>query len=114
MLNGFARHRPVLSIVLLACIALAQLGCSGQEPGPDAPTPAAAEQPSAASRYEGKAVKHPSGPGDDRKAYVVQNGKKRWVVNASWFAANGYKFPDDVTEIPVADFEAIPTGDPIQ
>jgi hypothetical protein len=58
-------------------------------------------------------VKLPAGSGDDGKVYVVQEGKKRWVVNASWFASHNYKFPEDVIEIPASELAAIPVGDPI-
>lgn len=94
-------------VFVLAALGLMQWGCASQEPAKTAPE-------AAVSKYEGKVVKRPGGPGDDGKVYIVQGGKKRWVVNASWFAPHGYKFPEDVREIPAADFEAIPTGEAIQ
>jgi hypothetical protein len=75
-------------------------------------TQAAPPVPGAA--YENKLVRRPGNNPEDGKVYVVQNGKKRWVVNASWFAAHGFKFPEDVHEISAAELDAIPTGDPIQ
>ena len=103
--------RPALRVAILTVLGFFCLaGCSSQnEASPAAPAPTA----EVASPYEGKMVKHPSGPGDDGKVYIVQGGKKRWVINAAWFAAHGYKFPDDVREIPVTELDLIPAGDPI-
>jgi hypothetical protein len=67
-----------------------------------------------ASLYENELVRRPGTTVEDGKVYLVQNGTKRWIVNASWFAANGFKFPDDVRQISPADLDAIPTADPIK
>jgi hypothetical protein len=37
------------------------------------------------------------------------DGKKSWVVDAKWFQAHGYNWPD-VHEIPASQLDAIPVG----
>ena len=66
------------------------------------------------SVYENRLVRRPGKTVEDGKVYLVRNGTKHWIVNASWCAAHGFKFPDDVREISAADLDAIPTADPIQ
>jgi hypothetical protein len=97
-------------------LSLLVSGCSSNPPNPPAKEAeqSAPATPAPASVYENKLVRRPGTSIEDSKVYVVQNGKKRWVVNASWFAAHGYKFPDQVQQVPAADLDAIPTGDPIQ
>ena len=94
-------------------IFLALAGASGcSSTSPDAPPSRASQVTSSA--YENKLVRRPGNTAEDGKVYIVQNGKKCWVVNASWFVGHGFKFPDDVREISTAEFDAIPLGDPIQ
>ena len=100
-------------------LGLSTFGCTSNPSSPEpvvAPTvaPVATATPAPVSQYEKKLVRRPGKGVEDGKVYVVQNGKKRWVVNASWFAANGYKFPAEVNEISAAELDAIPTGEPIQ
>jgi hypothetical protein len=92
---------------------MALLSCSSQkEPSP---APGAEAAPAALSpQYEGKLVRRPGSSSEDGKVYVVQQGKKRWIVDASWCLGHGCRIPEDVTEIPADVFAAIPTGDPIQ
>ena len=78
------------------------------------PTSAPSSEKSAASAYENKLVRRPGPTVEDSKVYLVRNGSKHWIVNASWCASHGFKWPDDVHEIPAADLDAIPTADPIQ
>jgi hypothetical protein len=113
-------------MLLRVCAVLLMIGqgflAAGGGPSPSNPAPAAgtpapsvtAPRPAAGAAYENKLVRRPGGSIEDGKVYLVQNGKKRWVVNASWFAANGYKFPDQVHQISAAELDAIPSGDPIQ
>jgi hypothetical protein len=76
--------------------------------------PPTAPPPTTASIYENKLVRRPGTAIEDGKVYLVHNGTKRWIVNTSWFASNGFKFPGDVHQIPAAELDAIPTGDPIK
>jgi hypothetical protein len=59
-------------------------------------------------------IRRPGKTPEDTKVYVVQGGKKRWVVDAAWFSTHGFRFPADVMEVPVSVFDSIPTGEPIQ
>jgi hypothetical protein len=100
---------------LRACIfgaAFILAGCSNSQPSQ--PVAATAPPAAPAGPYENVLVRRPGATPEDGKVYVVQNGKKHWVVNASWFTGHGFKFPDDVHQIPVSEFDAIPSGDPIQ
>jgi hypothetical protein len=102
-----------LGVFSALCFACFTSSC-GPTPSPSASTPTApstAQNP--ASVYENKLVRRPGNSVEDGKVYLVQNGKKRWVVNASWLEAHGYKFPNDVHEIPTVDLDAMPSGDPI-
>jgi len=65
------------------------------------------------SRYEHQLVRRPGDSPEDTKIYVVMDGKKRWVVHGEWFAAHGYRWPDDVHVIPADDLDAIVTGLPV-
>ncbi len=110
---GFAQRRglnlPYAGAILIAI--LFATGCSSTSPLPAAPDsiPAAA-----ATKYDNMIVKRPGSSPEDGKAYLVRSGKKHWVVNAAWFSSNGYRFPEDVREIPAAELDAIPSGEPIQ
>ncbi len=101
---------PLRTYVFGAAIMLA--GCSNSEPS----QPSTVASPSAASSspYENLLIRRPGSSLEDGKVYIVQNGKKHWVINASWFASHGHKFPDDVRQISATDVDAIPPGDPIQ
>jgi hypothetical protein len=112
-------HRAhwIFTTLLAACLCLFTPGCSssGSRTDPTENPPAAqAARPVPGAAYENKLIRRPGSSPEDGKVYVVQNGKKRWVVNASWFAAHGFKFPEEVHEISAAELDAIPTGDPIQ
>jgi hypothetical protein len=109
-------YRGVIAALSTVGLGLLISGCTS---GPSTPVPVTA--PTAApvatappSKYENRVVRRPGNTPEDSKVYIVQNGKKRWVVNASWFAANGFKFPDSVEVITAAELDTIPTGDPIQ
>jgi len=128
------KYKWVISVLPTIILGLFLSACTS---GPSAPTPVTAptSTPAAAatsavtatpaaaatsvattppSKYENTLVRRPGNSPEDSKVYVVQNGRKRWVVNASWFAAHGFKFPDAVQVLTNAEFDAIPIGDPIQ
>jgi hypothetical protein len=107
--NQLPRH--IAGGTLLAALVLVTGGCSSSQP---TPTETSTAKPSPAGPYENLLIRRPGSTTEDGKVYVVQNGKKRWVVNASWFSSHGFKFPDDVREVPSAEFDAIPAGEPIQ
>jgi hypothetical protein len=67
-----------------------------------------------ARKYERQLIRRPGASPEDGKVYVVIDGKKRWVTHAEWIQANGYKWPDDVRQIPASDLDAIPSGPPIE
>jgi len=107
-----------LGPLLFATICLTTVACSSR-PSPSAesssaPAPPANPSTSGAGTYEGKLVRRPGGTPEDGKVYLIEKGKKRWVVNAGWFSSHGYRFPEDVEEIPASALDAIPGGDPIQ
>src|ERR1019366_5412018 len=115
MLKDSAWREAYISIaVFLGVPILLLFGCSS--PGPSGPpaTPQVSTPAPAASPLEHKMIRRTSDTPEDAKVYVVEGGKKHWVVNAGWFAAHGYRFPSDVQLIPVNEFAASPTGDPIQ
>jgi hypothetical protein len=104
--------RDVCIAVFLAFPILLTSGCSSSSE-PPATTQVNTPAP-AASPFEHKMIRRTGSTPEDAKVYVVEGGKKHWVVNADWFATHGYHFPGDVQVIPADDFTAIPTGDPIQ
>ena len=67
-----------------------------------------------ASKWEGKLIRRPGTTAEDGKVYVVQGGKKRWVVSGAWLKEHGYKFPEEVSVIPAEELASIPDGDVIQ
>ena len=111
MLNIFRGNFPSIFAMGFSFLLITiGTGCSpSSESAPHAPVSRATE----GSHYENKMIRRPGAGAEESKVYVVQKGQKRWVVNAAWFGNNGFKFPEDVIEIPVAEFDAIPTGEPI-
>ena len=105
------RRRNDFAILFVIGVGLFASGCSSDS---STPAPTASATQALSSAYENKLVRSPGNSAEDGKVYVVQGGKKRWVVNASWLGGHGFKFPDDVHEVSVAEFDSIPTGDPIQ
>ena len=116
------RNRTPVAVVFMAAMALSAWGCGSSNDAGKAAVPvsspaavvAAPADNSTAAAYENKLVRRPGPTAEDAKVYLVQAGKKRWVVNASWLASHGYHFPADVTEIPAPALDAIPAGDAIQ
>lgn len=64
-------------------------------------------------RWENRLVQRPGSDVDDQKVYLVREGKRRWVVHASWLLAHGYHWPGDVIRVRAEELDAIPLGDPI-
>lgn len=93
-------------------LVLIESGCSSDAPGPK--TESSQPQPATVSPLENKMIRRPGTTPEDSKVYVVQGGKKHWVVNADWFSAHGFRFPADVREVPLSVFDSIPTDEPIQ
>lgn len=61
-----------------------------------------------AQKYEGRIVRQaPSNRGKEDGWYLVKNGKRSWITDATWLTKNGYQ-ADSVIEISNADFNAIP------
>jgi len=85
-------------------------GCASNPAVPNAPM----SQSAAASRWENKLVRRPGSGPEDTKVYLVKDGRRHWIVNASWITSHGYNWPADVNEIPPAELDAIPQGDAIQ
>ena len=100
-----ARAATAILILLLA------FGCSSAPPAPQQESSA---PPPAAAPYENLLVRRPGTQAEDGKVYLVRNGKKHWVIKATWFASNGYRFPHDVREISATELDSIPTGAPIE
>lgn len=63
-----------------------------------------------AIKYDHLLVRRPGKSPEDGKVYVVSNGEKRWVLHGEWIQAHGYKWPNDVHNIPASELDAIPTG----
>lgn len=108
LLSARTAFRRSPAAFVLVCLGLTA-GCTE---APRATSPAV--ETSKPSPYEKMVVRRPGPTPEDGKVYVVQQGKKHWVVNAEWFPRNGYRFPEDVREIPASELERIPAGEPIQ
>jgi SAM-dependent methyltransferase len=45
------------------------------------------------------------------KVYFCREGRRHWVMDAAWLAENGFRWPDDVIEVPAGVLEAFrPAG----
>jgi hypothetical protein len=88
-------------------------GCSKPETTTETPKAQVAADV-AASKWEKRLVRRPGTSAEDGKVYLVQEGKKRWVVSGAWLKEHGYKWPDDVSVISAQELDSIPSGDPIQ
>lgn len=64
-------------------------------------------------KWEGKLIQGPGARPIDQKVYLVQDGKRRWVVHAEWLTAHGYAWPGDVHHVSAEEVDAIPAGDTI-
>jgi hypothetical protein len=62
---------------------------------------------------EGQLIRRPGALPGDIKVYVLESGRKRWIMDPRWFQDHDYKWPDDVCTIPLEQLNAIPTGPPI-
>jgi hypothetical protein len=103
------------TVVLSAVLAVVTVagGCSNSATKPE-PAGRVAATDSPVSKWEGKLIRRPGSTPEDGKVYLVQGGKKRWVVSADWLKAHGFKIPEELIVIPAEELEAIPMGDPIQ
>ncbi|MBB5734591.1 hypothetical protein FHT09_000290 [Xanthomonas arboricola] len=106
-------HVLAFSLVVMGALA----GC-GKRPGADAAsadqpaaTPAEAQAPAAStpvSPYEGKVVRRAPVDGSKEDGwFYVKDGKRHWIVDASWLATQGLK-PEEVIEISADALQAIP------
>ena len=66
------------------------------------------------SKYEGKLVRRDGASPEDQKVYYVREGLKQWIIDPQWIAANGFRWPEDVTVITATELDEMPSGDPIQ
>jgi hypothetical protein len=101
----FCMTKTMGAICVLASLILSLFGCSTAPP---------CVSVSAATKYEKKLIRRPGSSPEDGKVYVVRDGRKSWVLSGDWMKKNGYKWPDDVMEIPASDLDSIPLGEPIQ
>ncbi|MEA2664907.1 MAG: hypothetical protein QOI11_1851 [Candidatus Eremiobacteraeota bacterium] len=95
---------------VLAALALGLPACAGHEASStdeSRPTPAP-------SGYEHHLVRRPGMSVEDQKVYWVDGGRKRWIVDAAWVGAHGYKWPQDVETIPAPALAALPDGEPVR
>ena len=90
------------------------VGCSPTPRSPVAMDESAKQGAVIATKYEHQLIRRPGASTEDGKVYVVIEGKKHWVTHAEWIQAHGYKWPDDVKQIPASDLDAIPSGPPIE
>jgi hypothetical protein len=67
----------------------------------------------AESKYEGKLVRREGSSPEDGKVYFVREGLRQWVIDSRWIAANGFRWPEDVTLISPGELDELPLGDPI-
>jgi hypothetical protein len=82
---------------------------SQENPSPSsAPSPAPAAPSAAALKYDNQIVHQPeAGRGKDDGWFLVKDGKRRWITDDQWPAANGYD-PHSVIYITKDEFYSIP------
>jgi hypothetical protein len=90
---------------------LFESGCSSDAPVPK--TQSSQTQSATVSPLENKMIRRPGKNREGAKVYVVQAGKKQWVVDARWLATREFRFSGDVLEAPISEFDSMTTGDPI-
>ncbi|TAA44349.1 hypothetical protein EAT51_02890 [Pseudoxanthomonas winnipegensis] len=107
--------------ILLATVAIASCGKrpgtnntgAESEPAPSANissdnTSSQVQYASTASRYEGKIVRRPQTDGGKEDGwFLVENGKRRWIMDGAWLSEHG-RSPGDVVEIPADELAKIP------
>jgi hypothetical protein len=110
----FSMRNRTSSFVFIALASIAAIsgGCGKSETTAETSKQVVASVPT--SKWEGKLVRRPGTTAEDGKVYVVQGGRKRWVVSGAWLKENGYKFPGDVSVISAEELASIPDGDVIQ
>src|SRR5271169_2702291 len=85
-------------------------GCSKTETKADTPIQSGSAP---VAKWEGKLVRRPGNSSEDSKIYLVQGGKKHWVVSPAWLEQRGYKL-GDTSLISPEELASIPTGEPFQ
>lgn len=109
------RNSIRISVFALSAMALVGIGCSGSDVAKKSDGKPASVVDKATSKWEGSLVKRPAGNSvEDGKVYLVQGGKRCWVLSAEWLKLHGYKFPEDVKVISAEELAAIPLGDVIR
>lgn len=90
--------RSILNLFLVPLLVTTLAACS--EPNVD--------PVKTAQRYEGKIVMQPpANRGKEDGWYLVQGGKRKWIINAEWLARNNLD-PKNNVRISSAEFNAIP------
>ena len=51
---------------------------------------------------------------DEQKIFIIQDGKKRWIIYGDWLARNGYAWPQDVNFVEQGVLDGVPDGEPIE
>lgn len=97
--------RYASAVVLV--LGLAAAGC-GHDDGSSR-----SSQAGTAAPYENQLIRRQGTTLEDSKVYLVQNGRKRWIVNGSWIKAHGFAWPGDVHVISREEVDKFPTGEPI-
>jgi SAM-dependent methyltransferase len=64
-------------------------------------------------KYCRKLIRQPGDTPEEQKLYIIQDGKKRWVLSMATALKLGYSWPDDICEIPSTELADIPTGLPV-
>lgn len=111
----------IRSILALMALAVLMTACGKQgAPAPAAEAPAAVEAPAqaatpvapvgadAAAKYDNQIIHQPEGGrGKDDGWFLVKEGKRRWITDDKWPAANGYD-PTKVVYVTPEEFNSIP------
>jgi hypothetical protein len=110
---SMSNRASTLLFIALASIAIVGGGCGKSETTTDTSKQGVTTS-APASKWEGKLVRRAGTTDEDGKVYVVQGGKKRWVVSSAWLREHAYRFPEDVSIISAEELASIPSGEAIQ
>lgn len=50
---------------------------------------------------------------DEQKLFIIQGGKKRWIIYGDWLERNGYAWPQNVNFVEHGVLSTVPDGEPI-
>lgn len=120
-MNSPNKIRSILAVSALATLAA---GCSPSQETPASTTPKAPSAveaeaspapaastgavSDAATRYDNQIIQQPEGGrGKDDGWFLVKEGKRRWITDDKWPAANGYD-PTKRAYVTTEEFYAIP------